>query len=272
MSDYYWPMYHPTELHMDYITQIRYSINIDDNPDVLKIEMVNLHQSQPTSEHRTFIPGYYDKYAHYLLWKYYLYISLFKKFNRRRNQKKYKKFWPKLSKYIVFLDNVVEAFIRPCLHIPNDDIANYRSKNFEEYLVTEFLLGFHDPQTIKFFRTRCPKNIEQMDLTDFDWDKHLQRLPEEIAGPKYNYDIDSVPDEDWEEIWDAVEGWYHNQIDIQWVTSWVQWEDDSGNIVGKDSGDVAGSGGGNVAGSGGGNVAGSSATHTAVGFDPSLVS
>ncbi|KAI5989686.1 hypothetical protein EDD15DRAFT_2198375 [Pisolithus albus] len=42
-----------------------------------------------------------------------------------------------------------------------------------------------------------------------------------------------MPDEDWEAIWDAVEQWYSNQIDSHWVTSWVQWEDDSGNIVGK---------------------------------------
>ncbi|KAI5999282.1 hypothetical protein EDD15DRAFT_2193944 [Pisolithus albus] len=271
MSDYYWPMYPPTELHMDYITQIRYSITIDDDPDVLKIEMVNLHHSRPTPEHRTLIPERYNKYAQSLFWKYYLYIALYNNFNRRRNQKRYKKFWPTLLKYIVFLDNVVEAFIRPCLDIRRDEIRNYRCTNFEEYNITEFLLGFHDPKSVKFFRSRCPENIERMALEDFNWEKLLQRLPEEIAGPKYGYDIDSVPDEDWEAIWDAVEGWYSKPIDIQWITSWVQWEDDSGNIVGKDRGGMAGSSGRDIARSSGGDVAGRSDSGAAMGFDTSFM-
>ncbi|KAI5986467.1 hypothetical protein EDD15DRAFT_2471518 [Pisolithus albus] len=207
---------------MDYITQIRYSINIDDDSNVLQIEMVNLHQSQPTAECWMLIPRHYDRYAQSLLWKYCLYITLFNNFNHQHNQKRYKKFWSKLFKYIVFLDNVVEVFIHPYLGIPKDEIGNYQCRNFKEYNITEFLLRFHDPQSIKLFHSRCLKNIEQMALKHF----------EEIAGLKYNYDIDSVPDEDWEVIWAMVEGWYSKPIDIQWITSWVQWEDDSGNIVG----------------------------------------
>ncbi|KAI6096127.1 hypothetical protein F5141DRAFT_1067849 [Pisolithus sp. B1] len=233
MSDYYWPIYLPTALHLDYITQIRYSVHIDDNPDALKIEMINLHHNRPVPEHRTFIPGYYDKYVHYLIWQYYLYIGLVKHFDRRRNQKKYKKFWPTLLKYIVFLDNVVEALIRPCLGISNNEIGDFHCKNFEEYVITELLLGHHDPKSILVFRSRCPINIERMSLTDFDWDEYSQRLLQEIAGPKYSYDVDEVPEEDWEGLWDAVEGWHKQKLDIKWITSCVPWEDNSGNIVGK---------------------------------------
>ncbi|KAI6028031.1 hypothetical protein PISMIDRAFT_23207 [Pisolithus microcarpus 441] len=93
MSNYYWPMYLPMTLHLDYITQIRYSINSNDNPDALKIDMISLHQCNLMPEHCTFIPAYYNNYAHNLLWKHYPYIGLVKAFHHHHNQKRYKKFW-----------------------------------------------------------------------------------------------------------------------------------------------------------------------------------
>ncbi|KAI6020616.1 hypothetical protein EDC04DRAFT_2607409 [Pisolithus marmoratus] len=154
-------------------------------------------------------------------------------FNPHHMQKKYKKFWPTLLKYIAFLDNVVESVLHPCLKIKNEDIGDQVCPSLEEYCITEFLISRHDPESVNFFQSRCPINIERMVLTDFDWNQYIEHLPWEITGTAYNYNIDSVPNTNWGRLWDLVEQWHNRNIDIRWIMSWVLWEDDMGNIIGR---------------------------------------
>ncbi|KAI6025435.1 hypothetical protein EDC04DRAFT_2606313 [Pisolithus marmoratus] len=151
MSDYYWPMSMPTVMLMDYITQIRYVIQEDDNPDAIQIYTMYINRNKMKSGHRTFLPATYLHYMNSLLWKYYLYIDLAMHFNPHRTQKKYKKFWPTLLKYIALLDNVVESVLHPCLKIKNEDIGDQVCQSLEEYCITEFLIGRHDPESVNFF-------------------------------------------------------------------------------------------------------------------------
>ncbi|KAI6038766.1 hypothetical protein EDC04DRAFT_2603688 [Pisolithus marmoratus] len=160
----------------------------------------------------------------------------------------------------------------------------------------EFLIGHHDLESINFFQSRCPINIERMVLTDFNWNKYIEHLPEEIAGTAYDYDINSVPNTDWGRLWDLVEQWHNRNINIGWITSWVWWEDDVGNIIGRVSKQKPDSvqnqqeqGGGGAAGPGGETIgpkagpsnAGSSmggpqaiplSSAPTIGFDPTILS
>ncbi|KAI6096128.1 hypothetical protein F5141DRAFT_1067850 [Pisolithus sp. B1] len=236
MMDYYWPTSLPTEIHKDYIMQVRYSIEPTDDEEVYRITQTNFHEDDPEAKHRCFIPSYYFVPIIAFLWKYYLYIGLYLRFHGRR-QKKFKQFLPHLIKCIVHLDNVIEAFICPILSVPLDEITNYHSQNFNEYLTAEIILGCHDPEAFKIFRSQCPINIERMNPEDFaqEWLLHRDCLPPFMEGTKYEYDIDVVPNEDWEVLWIEVQEWHKCKLDIKWippiVTSCVPWEDDGGNII-----------------------------------------
>ncbi|KAI6020615.1 hypothetical protein EDC04DRAFT_2607408 [Pisolithus marmoratus] len=239
MSDYYWPNSLPTELHMDYIMQVRYSIQATDDEDVYQITQKNFYDDDPVAKHHCFIPCHYGLPVIVFLWKYYLYTGLYSQFHCCHQKKK--PFLPYLKRCIVHLGNVIEAFICPILSIPFDKIADYHSKSFDEYLITETILGCHDPEAFKIFCSRCPINIERMDAEDFtdDWAWHRDlllawhrgRLPRLMEGMGYNYDVDMVPDEDWGALWNEVQGWHKCKLDTEWISTCVPWEDDYGNII-----------------------------------------
>ncbi|KAI6043187.1 hypothetical protein EDC04DRAFT_2891205 [Pisolithus marmoratus] len=111
-------------------------------------------------------------------------------------------------------------------------------------------------------------------------------------GTAYNYNIDSVPNTDWGRLWDLVEQWHNRNIDIRWITTWVLWEDDTGNIIGRqpqtignqqeqDGGGAAGprgetsglkAGPSNAGGSMGRPQAIPSSSAPPIGFDPTILS
>ncbi|KAI6020601.1 hypothetical protein EDC04DRAFT_2607398 [Pisolithus marmoratus] len=239
MSNYYWPNSLPTEIHMDYIMQVRYSIQATDDEDVYQITQKNFHDNVPVAKHRCFIPSCYSLPDIVFLWKYYLYIGLYSWFHHHHQKKN--PFLPYLKRCIVHLDNVIEAFIHPILSIPFDKIADYHSKSFDEYLITETILGCHDPEAFKIFHSRCPINIKRMDAEDFtdDWAWHRGLLlawhrgclPRLMEGMGYNYDVHMVPDKDWRALWNEVQGWHKCKLDTEWISTCVPWEDDYGNII-----------------------------------------
>ncbi|KAI6029953.1 hypothetical protein PISMIDRAFT_24001 [Pisolithus microcarpus 441] len=231
MSDYYWPKTVPSEIHKDYIFQIRYSIKETEHEDVSEIVVRNLHDAVPTDKHHAFFPQMYDKILRMTLWTYYLYINLYEQFHRRRRQKKFKTFFPHLLKCIVHLDNVIESFIRPFMDVPLPEISNKYSQNFTEYLITDFLLGRHDPDTLKMFRSRCPKNIERMSTNDLDFKKYRDNMSKKLSGDEFNYDISKINDDEWEPLWDEVQEWCKQKPDTAWISSWVPWDDGTGRII-----------------------------------------
>ncbi|KAI6009159.1 hypothetical protein EDC04DRAFT_2906722 [Pisolithus marmoratus] len=242
MTDYYWPNSSPTELHVDYIMQVRYSIQATDDEDVYQITQKNFYDDDPVAKHCCFIPSHYGLHDIVFLWKYYLYISLYSWFHHHHQKKKKPNpFLPYLSRCIVHLDNVIEAFIWPILSIPFDKIADYCSKSSDEYLITAIILGHHDPKAFRIFHSRCPITIERMDAEDFTdywawhggllpaW--HRGRLPGLMEGMEYNYDVDMVPDEDWGALWKEVQEWHKWKLDTEWISSYVPWEDNNRKII-----------------------------------------
>ncbi|KAI5997365.1 hypothetical protein EDD15DRAFT_2194464 [Pisolithus albus] len=207
MSDYYWPRSVPSELHRDYIFQVRYSMKETDDGDVSEIVVRNLHDAVPMDQHHVFFPKFYDRLLRMTLWTYYLYINLYERFRRRR-QKKFKSFFPHLLKCIVHLDN-----------------------NFNEYLITDFLLGRHDPDTLNMFRSRCPINIERMSFADFDFDKYKDNMSKKMCGEEFDFDISKIDGDEWEPLWDEVQDWHKKKPDIAWISSWVQWDDGTGRVI-----------------------------------------
>jgi len=160
MSDYYWQRATVTDLQKQYITQVKYTINdVEGNAGVLEIKQSNVNDKIAVRTHRAYLPQRYRTYLVGTFWRFYLVIELFNRFKKQR-RKKFKSFLPFLINNMVHLDNVIEATIRPFLDKDLKTIAEDDCPNYEEYLITEFLIGRHDPKTVAQFRERCPTNIE----------------------------------------------------------------------------------------------------------------
>ncbi|KAL4064653.1 hypothetical protein J3A83DRAFT_4191357 [Scleroderma citrinum] len=225
MSDYYWPNHSITDLHKDYIFQVLYTYSQTDDPTIIKIKQLNHHDTVPTHTHRGFLPKFYEDHVCRFFWRYYLLIQLYQNF-QSCHPRRHRQFLQKLIKIIVHLNNVIESIIRPCLQIPIENMGLYRSASFNEYLITEFLIGRHDPKTLQKFRKGCPINIECMDMARLDWKQYDDRLPPKLQGEKYSFDAEQIPGEDYEDLWDIVHGWYTCDLDTTWISSWVKWEEE----------------------------------------------
>jgi hypothetical protein len=258
MSDYYWQRDPVTELQKEYITQVKYTIHdVDRNTQIFEIKETNIKDTVPTATHRVYMPQRYRKYLKATFWRYYLLMELFRLY-KTRHAKSFTKFLPTLVKNMAHLDNVIEATIRPLIDEDIKKVPQHTSRNYEEYLMTEFLIGRHDPNTVTQFRRQCPTNIERMSFTQFgkvfatviasqslidvsDWEEYVKRLPSNLEGGKYGYNIKNVPKEDFLQLWKEVETWYTQKLDPQWsecesythslwtyvqwiVSSWVEWD------------------------------------------------
>jgi len=233
MSDYYWQRGTVTELQKEYITQVKYTVHdVDENTNIFEIKQTNINDEVPTTSHRVYLPQLYHRYLEATFWRYYLLIKLFLLYKTRRG-KSFMKFFLTLVKSLVHLDNVIKATIRPLINEDITKVPQHKSRNYEEYLITEFLIGRHDPKTVTQFRRQCPTNIERMSLTQFgdvpstfivtqslihasDWEKYAKCLPSNLEGRKYGYNIDNVPKNDFLKLWKEVETWYTQKLDPQW--------------------------------------------------------
>ena len=160
MSDYYWPSTPATDLHVSYVTQVKYTAH-PTTRGYFQVKATNTNDNGV--DHRTMLPTSYLHQFHQFLFRFNLTIRLWKKFNARK-AKKIKERIPRLIRIMCHLDNVGEALIRPSLDIPREDITDWRCENFDEYLVTEFLLGRHDPPAVLQFRSAMAINIERIGL------------------------------------------------------------------------------------------------------------
>ncbi|KIO05400.1 hypothetical protein M404DRAFT_9077 [Pisolithus tinctorius Marx 270] len=203
------------DIQMDYITQVWYMLHpVPGNKAIMEIQQSNLNDDEITALPWAFIPVFYGTHVTLFLWRYYLLIELFEQF-KKNSANKYTAFLPTLISNIVHLDNVIEFLICPCLDVPLAELPDYHSKNSDEYLVTEYLIGWHDPQSVNYFQAHCPTNLEHISMEGFDWKEYSDHIPKLMDRADYNWDIEKVPYKDYKKLWDAVEEW------------WVKWEDDS---------------------------------------------
>lgn len=160
MSDYYWQQNMPTSLHLDYITQVKYTAHplVDG---IFEIKQTNKHVKETT--HRVNLPQRYHDFVMKVLWRLNLLVELYQTFCKRK-AKKFTNFLPYLARILVHMDNVVEALIRPAVNLSMNEVKQYHSPNFHEYLITEYLIGRHDPAIVQQFRETYDMNIERIKL------------------------------------------------------------------------------------------------------------
>lgn len=163
MSDAYWPKATPTAFHVDYIVQVKYTI-WSKNSTYFQVKQTNIHDE--ITDHRVYLPTRYQDFLVVLLWRLELIIRLHNKFKNSR-KKKFKSFRPMLLRIMAFLDNVIEATLRPAVDIPRSSMDTWRNPNFEHYIVAEFLSGRHEPSMLRKIRSRLGVNLERMDFEEF---------------------------------------------------------------------------------------------------------
>lgn len=95
----------------------------------------------------------------------------------------------------------------------------------------EFLIGLHNPTVMQCLREKCDVTIENMEWQSFgkfncsltwhgvfthriDWAEYMKCLPGDLSGDEYDYNIDSVDDNDI--LWNNVCEWYMRQMDMDW--------------------------------------------------------
>ncbi|KAI5990549.1 hypothetical protein F5J12DRAFT_966595 [Pisolithus orientalis] len=227
MSDYYWQQSLPTPLQIDYIKQIIYKLEyVDPEQTMVKVTSTNLYLK--ITEDRVLLPGHYFEFIQLFFWRYYLLMRLHLHFQKAQS-KLYANFRPTLLRNIVHLDNIIEALIRPSIGMKEEDIPTHRCPSFEEFLVTEYLIGRHDPESVNNFRAHCPTNLERLvEPIEMDWDRYADRLPECFFGGEYHWEVDSVPDEDLPKMWEEVVEWYSQELDPHWISQWVVWDEGPG--------------------------------------------
>lgn len=231
MSDYYWPRSCITNLHKLYITQIRYSIHQDD--DCCCIKYTNILDEEPPQEH-TFVPTFYMDHIKRFFWRHYLVITLYEYYEEKKLPEYMQSFLPYLLKVIVHMDNVIESIIRPCQAIARSEMKNHRFRAFDDYVITEYIIGRHDPDIMDDYRDIAMFNIEQLLLPHdsgeyYDifqrilfvhlpvWNnEYAQRLPPLLSGSSYDYDINRVPKKDYETLFKGLFEWYTKKLDMEW--------------------------------------------------------
>lgn len=160
MSDYYWPSATPNATHISYVTQVKYTVH-PTSRGYFEVKATNTRIN--VTENRTSLPAYYVDHFIKFLFRFNLCIRLWNTYHNHKTQTT-KKRLPRLLRIMCHLDNVGESIIRPSLGVPKKEIKDWRCKNFEEYLVTEYLLGRHDPKPVQDFRCVTRTNIERVPL------------------------------------------------------------------------------------------------------------
>ncbi|KAG9318960.1 hypothetical protein JVU11DRAFT_1075 [Chiua virens] len=117
--------------------------------------------------------------------------------------------------------NQGEAAAGGALVVDKSKLATWRNPNFDHYLMAEFLVGHHKPSVLRSVRLEIPTNIERIDIAKLDWDEWLPRIDERLEGRAYEYDIDQVPDEDMDTLWDLIKEYYSREIDLPWILTWL---------------------------------------------------
>ncbi|KAI6139417.1 hypothetical protein BKA82DRAFT_4020178 [Pisolithus tinctorius] len=195
MLDYYWQKSLPTPLHINYIRQILCKLEYaDPEENMVKVTSTNLH----------------------------LKIT-----EDCAQSKPYMNFCPTLLRNIVHLDNVIKALICPSIGLKENDIPTHHCPSFEEFLVTEYLIGQHDPEL----------------SSKMDWDSYTKQIPACFVGEKYNWEVDSVPKEDFPKMWDEVVKWYSQELDPHWISQWARWDEGLGVNDEEEGTDAGGLGG-----------------------------
>lgn len=114
----------------------------DFSNDIFEVQQMKLHDKR--TEHCTYLPEQYREFLHKFLWHTGILMKLYLKFHKHPT-KVFKSFMPRLTQTLVHLNNVIEPLLHPMVDLSINEVEQYHSQNFEEFLITEFLLSQHEP-------------------------------------------------------------------------------------------------------------------------------
>lgn len=119
---------------------------------------------------KTKIPTHYVLHLQRLLWRHRLFVELYIRFHKSHKRLNHKAIGF-FQCMLIMMDTVIEqlliGFSRPGMTLN----ANNRIPNFDVYLVTLFVVGRHDPESVYFWR-RYPGN----------WNYDLERINPDDLG------------------------------------------------------------------------------------------
>ncbi|KAF8833934.1 hypothetical protein BDN67DRAFT_985693 [Paxillus ammoniavirescens] len=150
----------------------------------------------------TLVPTYYHPHIIQFLWHYYL-LSFLRKASIKVLLAPAVEF---IKHMLVMLDTVLEQLLLRCKQHPRLT-HDFCVPAFDQYLVTEFVVGFHNPIQVEDWHNH-PENR----------DRDLEQIyPDTLGKSKFNMDICNVKLMDWKMVADALQEWY--SIPMQSVTA-----------------------------------------------------
>src|SRR6266568_5430927 len=135
-----------------------------------------LYEAAPpsaTPQLKTRFPRVYMDHLRRFLWRYYLFSGLYSQFHLSRKQLSHKG-TSFLESMLVMMDTILEQLVVRCLRLGESLTTDTRFPYFDDYLVTEFVVGQHDPESVDAWR---------MDPAHVNHD--LERInPEALGKPR----------------------------------------------------------------------------------------
>ena len=141
---------------LTFIPQLRYTIATQD-----KTHMATLYQAMPPSAPPTFkckFPAHYFHHLERFLWRYYLFSALYEHSHLERKELT-RTGAGFVERLLILLDTVLEQLVMSCANLDVDMHPGTRIAFFDDYLVTEYIVGRHDPASVDAWR-RNPDNVD----------------------------------------------------------------------------------------------------------------
>lgn len=152
-----------------YIPLLRYTVFAPANEQLGILFGAMPANSQPTVKCR--FPRYYIPHLERFLWRYYMFFGVYDEFHLKRKQMTSVGLGF-MQRMLVMLDTVLEQLVVTCEKRTNGMDPNMRVPYFDDYLVTEYIVGRHDHQSVDAWR----RNQDNVDLD-------LERIsPHELGG------------------------------------------------------------------------------------------
>ncbi|KIK73131.1 hypothetical protein PAXRUDRAFT_21195 [Paxillus rubicundulus Ve08.2h10] len=179
--------------------------------------MATIHEASPPSATLTFktkIPAAYYLHVQRFLWPYYLLTTLYQKFHNCAMVSRILTTAAAgfLQRMQVMLDIVIEQLVMGCVALGENITPDTRIPYFNYYLVTEFVVGRHDPTSVDAWR-RNPENkdldLERIHPDTLDWAAYDAALGKHLGGAYYKYSLANVGVRaSWIQLLDALGQWY----------------------------------------------------------------
>lgn len=167
MSDLFYPQAvasNKCNTILTFIPASRYSVSVRaDEPMGLLLEATP-PSTEPSIKCR--FPRHYVPHLERFLWRYYLFYGLYEYFHVKQQSKLNQFGIGFFQRMLVMMNAVLGQLVTTCSKNPNS-----RSTYFDDYLVTEFIVGCHDPQSVDAWR----KNPYHVNLD-------LERIPPDFLG------------------------------------------------------------------------------------------